>query len=112
MSTEYIYLEEDERKKIASSRMEFLIERFRYGNIYQYNYSDIKNNKILTKVKLADPTKYILWRIKINQMNTNVTYSPIYNYNDMLYENTKKLNWNKLNNTPEWVSIIINIYSI
>lgn len=95
MSSEYIYIEEDERKKISSSRMEFLIERFRYGNIFYYNLSDIVNNKILTKVKLSDPTKYILWRIKINQINTNVAISPIYNYTDMLYENTIKLNWNK-----------------
>jgi hypothetical protein len=95
MSSEYVYLEEDERKKVSSSRMEFLFERFRYGNIFYYNLSDIINNKILTKVKLSDPTKYILWRIKINQINTNITRSPIYNYTDMLYENNKKLTWHK-----------------
>ena len=94
-SSECIYLEQEERKKVAESRMEFLIERFRYGNIFYYNKSDFKNNKILTKIKLADPTKYILWRIKINQINTNVIQSPIDNSVDLLYDNTKKLTWNQ-----------------
>lgn len=95
MATEYIYLEEEERNKIAQSRMEFLIERFRYGNIFYYNLDDFRNNKILTKIKLGDPTKYILWRIKINQINTNVIESPIDNSVDLLYDNTKKLTWNQ-----------------
>jgi len=65
MNIQYIYLEEEERKRVSSSKLEFLIERFRYGGIYNYNYSHIIDRKLRTQLKMADPTKYILWRFKV-----------------------------------------------
>ena len=75
---QYIYLEEEERKRIAQSKMEFLIEKFRYCGLYKYNKKNLIDNKIITKLRIADPTKYILWRIKIiyeNNMQNNYTWN-------------------------------------
>ena len=75
---QYIYLEEEERKRIAKSKMEFLIEKFRYCGLYKYNKTNLIDNKIITKLRIADPTKYILWRIKIiyeNTMQNNYTWN-------------------------------------
>jgi hypothetical protein len=60
-----VYLEQEERLRIASSKLEFLIERFNYGGIYKYKSSDIQKNFVETKLYFSDPTKYLLWRIKI-----------------------------------------------
>lgn len=83
---QYIYLEEEERKRISQSKMEFLIEKFRYCGIYKYNKTNLIDNKIITKLQISDPTKYILWRIKIiyeNNMQNNYTW----NINGYLDEN-------------------------
>jgi len=83
---QYIYLEEEERKRISKSKIEFLIEKFRYCGIYKYNKTNLIDNKIITKLQISDPTKYILWRIKIiyeNKMQNNYTW----NINGYLDEN-------------------------
>lgn len=75
---QYIYLEEDERNRIAKSKMEFLIEKYRYCGIYKYNITNILDGKIRTQLRIADPTKYILWRMKItyeNSMKNNYTWN-------------------------------------
>ncbi len=71
LDIQYIYLEEEERKRVAASKMEFLIERYRYGGLYNYNYSHIIDGKIRTQLKMADPTKYILWRLKVKYPDRN-----------------------------------------
>ena len=74
MLVQYIYLENDERKKVASSKMEFLIEKYKFANLYSYNYKNIIEKNILrTKLRVADPTKYILWRLRVkyNDINEN-----------------------------------------
>jgi hypothetical protein len=74
MLVQYIYLEDDERKKVASSKMEFLIEKYKFANSYSYNYKNIIEQNILrTKLRVADPTKYILWRLRVkyNDINEN-----------------------------------------
>jgi len=83
---QYIYLEEDERRRVAKSKIEFLIEKFRYCGLYKYNKTNLIENKIITRLRIADPTKYILWRIKIiydNKMQNNYTW----NINGYLDEN-------------------------
>jgi hypothetical protein len=72
MLVQYIYLEDDERKKIASSKMEFLIEKYKFANSYSYNYKNIIEQNILrTKLRVADPTKYILWRLRVKYKDIN-----------------------------------------
>ena len=72
MLVQYIYLEDDERKKVASSKMEFLIEKYKFANSYSYNYKNIIEQNILrTKLRVADPTKYILWRLRVKYNNYN-----------------------------------------
>jgi hypothetical protein len=80
IDSQYIYLEEDERKRISSSKMEFLIERFKHYGKYNYNYNDIINNKLSTKIRPSDPTKYILWRLKVVDADKN-KYNYIWNKN-------------------------------
>jgi hypothetical protein len=83
---QYIYLEEEERKRISKSKIEFLIEKFRYCGIYKYNITNIIDGKIKTQLRIADPTKYILWRMKItyqDNMKNNFTW----NKNGYLDEN-------------------------
>lgn len=78
METQYIYLEEDERKKISISRHEILIEKFKHYGKFNYNYSHLIDNKLSTLLRPTDPTKYLLWRIKIVDSN-KIKYN--YNWN-------------------------------
>jgi hypothetical protein len=72
---DYVYLEQEERLRIAASKLEFLVEKYNYGGIHTYKYNKIINKTINTKLYFRDPTKFILWRVKI--------------------KNIDKLNWNK-----------------
>jgi len=99
MNVQYIYLEEEERLRISKSKMEFLIEKFRYGGKFKYNYNNlIDNNKIITKLVLADPTKYILWRLKVifpDKMKYNYTWN-INGYLDDNYNIIKTVDYIKI----------------
>lgn len=61
---DYVYLELEERLRIAASKLEFLAEHYKYGRTFTYKYSDIQNGRIREKLYFADPTKFILWRVK------------------------------------------------
>jgi hypothetical protein len=61
---DYVYLEMEERLRIAASKLEFLADHYRYGRKFTYKYSDIINGRIREKLYFADPTKFILWRVK------------------------------------------------
>ncbi len=94
LDIQYIYLEEEERKRVAASKMEFLIERYRYGGLYNYNYSHIIDGKIRTQLKLADPTKYILWRLKVkypDRNQNNFTWNMNGYYTQDFYNSYKNL---------------------
>lgn len=80
IESQYIYLEEDERKKISSSKLEFLIEKFKHYGKYNYNFSHIIDNKLRTQLRPSDPTKYILWRLKVVDPN-KTQYNYIWNKN-------------------------------
>jgi hypothetical protein len=87
-----IYLEEEERKKISSSKLEFLIEKFKHYGKYYYNHSHIIDNKIRTQLRPTDPTKYILWRLKVVDLNKTL-YNYIWNKNGYnIYNEHNKLN--------------------
>jgi hypothetical protein len=100
---EYIYLEEEERLRISKSKLEFLIEKFRYGGKFKYDYNDIINNSISpnlikTKLYFADPTKYILWRLKVifpDKMKNNYTWN-INGYLDDNYNLIKTTDYIKI----------------
>jgi hypothetical protein len=62
---DYVYIEKEEREKLAKSKLEFLIQRYRYGGIFNLTTNNIINNKIKVQFRLYDPTKYILWRLKV-----------------------------------------------
>ncbi len=80
--TDYVYLEQEERLRIANSKLEFLVDKYNYGGKFTYKYSDIINNTIHTKLYMQDPTKFILWRMKIK--NTDIR-----NWNSNGYSITK-----------------------
>lgn len=92
---DYVYLEKEERLRIANSKLEFLVDKYNYGGKFTYKYSDIINKVIRTKLYFQDPTKFILWRMKIKNMD-------IINWNKNIYEitNIKKYNYyNKFTKT-------------
>ena len=85
---DYVYLEQEERLRIAASKLEFLVEKYNYGGIYSYKSKDIINKTINTKLYFTDPTKFILWRVKVkntdilnwNKNGYEITYTKVVNY--------------------------------
>lgn len=77
--TNFIYLDQDERIKFATSNHEYLIEQ-----INQYQYKNLKNNEINLELNFNHPTKYVIWTNQkdsdINLYNIHNTYSSILNY--------------------------------
>lgn len=77
--TNFIYLDQDERIKFATSNHEYLIEQ-----INQYQYKNLKNNDINLELNFNHPTKYVIWTNQkdsdINLYNIHNTYSSILNY--------------------------------
>ena len=69
MNAEYMFVEEDERKRVSLDKHDYLIERFRYGGKFYCTYNNIINNTLLTKLRFDEPTKYIIWRVKIQNNN-------------------------------------------
>ncbi len=95
LDIQYIYLEEEERKRVAGSKMEFLIEKFRNGGTYNYNYDSIVDGKIRTQLKFADPTKYIVWRLKVkyqSKMQNNYKWNKN-GYNTYEYDPARVTNY-------------------
>ena len=89
---DYVYIENEERQKLAKSKLEFLIQRYRYGGIYNLTVNNIINNKFKVQFRLYDPTKYILWRMKVknnDKKNWNVN-----GFNNIQISNYIKLYFN------------------
>ena len=73
MLVKYIFLEEDERKIIGGSKLEFLIEKYKIINTFYYTKYDILDNlKLISRLRMADPTKYILWRLRVKYQDNNM----------------------------------------
>jgi hypothetical protein len=69
--TRYIYLDDDERQKIAKSKMEFLIERYRYGGKHTYEFKDFSGNVLTSRLFFHDPCKYLIWTSKLKSKTTS-----------------------------------------
>lgn len=83
---DYVYLELEERLRIASLKLEFLADHYKYGRIFTYKYSDIINGKIREKLYFADPTKFILWRVKSkNNDKQNWNINDYFQVNKSIY---------------------------
>lgn len=97
----YIYLDDDERMRIAGSKTEYLIEKYNYNPIKYFSRnniiksigditsdfsSDIKQSDISAtlKINLSDPTKYFLWYIKFRDITTEQS-TDIINWCDFGY---------------------------
>ena len=82
----YIYLEEDERKRFASTKMDYLIERFRLSKTQLIRHIDvIKNNNINVRLdSLDEPTKFLFWNVKFYNKPTELP-SDIINWNECGY---------------------------
>lgn len=85
----YIYLDDEERKKMAESKLEYLIERYNYNGERTFSQSNIfnvgsnvitlnKNDIDLTNIEtstminlnVTDPIKYFVWYIKFRDEST------------------------------------------
>jgi hypothetical protein len=96
MLVKYIFLEEEERKKIASSRLEFLIEKYKKSGTFFYNKTDLLNNntfnnvKLISRLRMTDPTKYILWRLRVKYQDNDVN-NYLWNINGYTSYNNQKI---------------------
>jgi photosystem II stability/assembly factor-like uncharacterized protein len=85
----YIYLDDEERKKMTESKLEYLIERYNYNGEKTFSQTNIfnvgsnvitlnKNDINLTNIKtntminlnVTDPIKYFVWYIKFRDEST------------------------------------------
>ena len=100
MLVQYIYLEEDERKKTASSKLEFLIEKYKFAGVFNYNYKHIVNNALTIKLRITDPTKYLLWSMRVNYKDKNE--------NNFKWNNNEYYYNNKIIQTTDYIKIYFN----
>lgn len=100
----YIYLEDEERTRIAGSKMEYLIEKYNHNFVKYFSRNNIfesvadvftsnQNNDInlsslqqsvSLKINLCDPTKYFIWYIKFKDATTEIS-SDVINWCDFGY---------------------------
>lgn len=81
----YTYLEEDERKKMAESKLEYLIEKYNYNGLVVFSKDNFTISRltgtplVVTKIKinLQDPVKFFVWYIKIYNESTEFTIDNI-----------------------------------
>jgi len=80
---QYIYVDEDERKRIGGSKLEYLIEKYNYNgkdtftanNLKEIAISDGSTSSTINPIakidlRLEDPTKYLMWYFKFNDKTT------------------------------------------
>jgi hypothetical protein len=83
---QYIYLDDEERVRIAKSKLEYLIERFTYNGDYIIDQSVFLNNTQTFEMRffLKDSIKYILWTTKFYEKNPTTLnqYYESYYWND------------------------------
>jgi len=83
---DYVYLEMEERLRIAALKLEFLADHYKYGRKFTYRYSDLINGKIRERLYFADPTKFILWRVKSkNNDKQNWNINDYFKINKTIY---------------------------
>ena len=96
LMAQYVYLDEDERFRMAKSKLEYLIERFNYNGETVYSGKtllsssgvdaddiiDVKDISVPVeiKIKVNDPIKYFIWYIKFKDSATE--------------QQIDKINWN------------------
>jgi len=82
LKMKYIYLDEDERIKYATSKLEYLINNFKYSGLYTYGYNQIINNPDVNQyLFFANPTKYLLWTIRAVNKSDPLSLDNIINWN-------------------------------
>ena len=79
--SEYIYIDDDERMKIAQSKLEYLIETHQHSGTIVYEAKDFKNNTLHTKLYFSDPCKYLLWTTKVRSRIPNEVDKIDWTYN-------------------------------
>ena len=85
---QYIYLDEDERAKMANSKLEYLIEKYNYNGEQIYSNNNllapganiVSGNEFMDiniidpiavlNIKISDPIKYLIWYIKFRDKKT------------------------------------------
>lgn len=76
---QYVYLEEEERTRMISSKLEYLIERFNYNGKTVHSANTIINNDMNVKIdiKIGDPIKYLIWYVKFQDSTTELPIDKI-----------------------------------
>jgi hypothetical protein len=75
-----VYLENEERLRIAASKLEFLVETHQTTGLVTFKYENIENKKIRTRLYFSGPAKFILWRAKI-RVKDNINFKDNYKFN-------------------------------
>jgi len=69
----YIYVEQEERHRLAESKLEYLYEFFTCGDIQEYTANNIIDNKISTQLYFKNSCKYILWQLRYLKKPSDTT---------------------------------------
>jgi hypothetical protein len=80
LSSDFIYLEKDERLKFAGLHQEYLVEYLQNSTDIIINKNNIPNNQLMVKLHFNNNCKYIVWFEKTKQNETNKKWL-IYGYN-------------------------------
>lgn len=76
----YIYIEEEERKKLCESKHEILIEMVQKNGDIIIGKNDINNNNIIIETNFNNSSKFIIGYVKF--INKNQTKQDIFNWTD------------------------------
>lgn len=79
---DYIFLDEDERKKFAESRHDYLIEQ-----LFFIGEHSIENSNVELSIDILHPSKYLSWIVQYNYLvdknnNDHFNYTDDYKYNN------------------------------
>lgn len=90
---DYIYLGDEERKSVATTRSQSIMERFNYSGTLVKKVKNIKNNVmaedgvisnvIRVKYNYTDPCKYLIWKVELKfffDQDINKLYWDLANY--------------------------------
>ena len=120
----YIYLDDEERTRIAGSKMEYLIEKFNFVETHTFSQNNlfeiggsvvtIDNNnldfedfqpKAIINLHITDPIKYFVWYMKFRDKTTEETV-------DVLNWNTFGYNVRNSGGTMETIKNIVSTITI
>ncbi len=90
---EYIYVENDERKRLAETKHEQLIETMDTSGDLIYGKNDIEiGNQITTRLFFSGPCKELIWMVQVIDPTTNNTSNYTYKLRNPIFDTKIQFN--------------------